>query len=767
MRRGKGKIPAFMATALAIAVLASAAWAGISSGVLNNSDYDVDLSKEQSYSGGSAVNEIILEGAHVTLTQNLTLGYATSVVGYAPTPLTAIKPGAAGGAIFVGEGQTLNIRPAAGKNVRETEGTTSSLRLFGGGTTNLSGANNRYSETFVQSGRLNVENKAALGGSKVTLAGGASLGLTDNASALDLTGVTINVMRFDASGTEEKNALFDTGTRDSNQMTIGNIKQLTKDNAASGGEITLVKSGSGTLTLTGAPEHTGGTVIEKGTLSLGVSPTTRQTVEIKGGATLSTTAQSLSTVTIKPHSDSYISVQRIRKEAKAQLADTGEAALFLEGINDSELMTLPFRVNANLAAVTKPAGADADLYYVKLLSAPAHGLSVSDVTVEGFVPSDFSTSYYSVRTTVDDNNIYAVLSKDISVYGAVDVTVIRAGSSATAKAIVGENGRAVRFDLWDSNDVLIQTKTAVTSAGEAYSEFTGLSNGRYRVIATVDGRRPGEKEFLIDGTIDALDAFSVLLYDSNMRGLINAAISNNSNTPFPDGNVTFKYSFIAGSPYIDGEATPNTFFTAKNVEFNENRTKALFQIDLGKLTADDGKSYILAAGKTYSIKVDVSAATGNIGSGSSQSQTDSDGILPPASQSYSMEIDTEITGSTIKSSAMIALDNKPIQDGTIVVFSLLDRFGGPMKIPGTSRDYSEWTNAASGSASVKDGFTNVPAGRYVVSVSSPEFNLVAYSDQVEISGGGGGGGGCDAGWGAFALFAAGAAVIFRNRRRED
>jgi hypothetical protein len=140
----------------AIIAMSGAAWAGIDAGKLNSDNDDVDLSVKTNYEGSTAQKPVRLDGNLVNLTQNLKLGHAGvgGVDGYAQQPLDLATTKAAGGAILVEEGQTLNIMPVSGKSVSGSLSPQSSLRLFGNGTTNLSGSANSYSVTFLQSGRL-------------------------------------------------------------------------------------------------------------------------------------------------------------------------------------------------------------------------------------------------------------------------------------------------------------------------------------------------------------------------------------------------------------------------------------------------------------------------------------------------------------------------------------------------------------------------------------------------------------------------------------
>lgn len=438
----------------AIIAISGAAWAGITSGVLSSGDGDVDLSGAGNYRDGTAINPVTLDGganATVTLTGNLKLGNQ-SIKGYASDATRFAGKddhgdNAYGGAILVDEGQTLNITPESGKSVSGSisEAAPSSLRLVGGGTTNLSGSENSYSVTFLQSGRLNVASRGALGRVKVRLAGGSVFGImerSDRASELDLSGLTIEMTRYDPNGIA-KSVTFDTGTNPSNIIKVDNLDQTTKENKADGDDIKLIKDGQGTLSIAGIASHSGETLISAGTLELGGMPTKTPVIEISPDAALSfaSNVSRFANIKIRPHSGARMCVPAVRSEASVTAGNMDTAALYLNGIDTSTLQSTPFVVEANLDGLYRPSGADEDRYYVKLLNIPSHGLATRDVTVAAKVPNTFSQYYYAVDTFVDNDNIYALLRKDESAYtNVLDISVFGSAEQGNIiNVVVGNN----------------------------------------------------------------------------------------------------------------------------------------------------------------------------------------------------------------------------------------------------------------------------------------------------------------------------------------
>ena len=131
---------------------------------------------------------------------------------------------------------------------------------MGAGTLTLTGSNTYTGGTTISAGILQAGNAAALGST------GSSLTVSTSGE-LDLNGCSIGVGALSGAGLIDNLSAASTST-----LTVGN------GNASSSfsgtiqnisGTIALVKTGAGTLTLTGSNIYTGGTTISGGTLQLG------------------------------------------------------------------------------------------------------------------------------------------------------------------------------------------------------------------------------------------------------------------------------------------------------------------------------------------------------------------------------------------------------------------------------------------------------------------------------------------------------------------
>ena len=417
--------------ALLMLLAATAAWGSVENGILNNSREDVDLSISGYYKEGTAYNEIRLGSSSVNLVGDVNLGGA-GLNGYAENYNDAAVIGEAGGAIYLGEGDTLNFSPLAGKGIKGMPG--SSLRLFGRGTANILGENNNYSYTFIQSGTLNIKSAKSLGGSILTMGGGSTLGIIGGDGQIDLSGVTINVRRYNSSGAKAEGATeivtFDTGKYDTNRIILPQIKQLSAATGSSSEEkIIISKRGKGRLVAADVLDHTGDTIVEDGELEIKSSPRRSGTVEIKPGASLIPTETVLNTLNIKPHAGAAIILPQSNGTASLILEKAGPAVLEVLDIDPMEITDNgSFTIKADLFGILRPQGVEEDEYYVKLISSTSqNGLEESDVKISGTVRTDFAESYYAVKPYVDGFGIYALLSKDVLVSGTIDVKVLHGG----------------------------------------------------------------------------------------------------------------------------------------------------------------------------------------------------------------------------------------------------------------------------------------------------------------------------------------------------
>jgi autotransporter-associated beta strand protein len=169
---------------------------------------------------------------------------------------------------------------------------TGSLTKTGDGTLVLTGGLNEYSgNTTIGAGTLQVNHPRSL-------PNGAGKGNVLVNGTLALNGTNVAINGFSGNGTVDNisgnSATLNVGNNNQGGNFSGTIQN------SGGGALTLTKSGSATVTLTGANNHGGSTVINSGTLALTGAATISSTtnIAISSGATLSVSGLAGGTLTL-------------------------------------------------------------------------------------------------------------------------------------------------------------------------------------------------------------------------------------------------------------------------------------------------------------------------------------------------------------------------------------------------------------------------------------------------------------------------------------
>ncbi|MEI7513564.1 MAG: autotransporter-associated beta strand repeat-containing protein, partial [bacterium] len=167
-----------------------------------------------------------------------------------------------------------NIKLNSGYTGAVTQATTSVITVTGtttvnAGTLTLAGTNNISGDILLNAGKLNINSAQALGTSVLTIAGGT----IDNTSSLPVALSTNNLQNWNNSfafgGTEDLNLGTGTITLGTTTVTINTsgTKTLVEGGVISGA-YSLVKAGTGALSLNGANTYSGGTTLNAGTLNI-------------------------------------------------------------------------------------------------------------------------------------------------------------------------------------------------------------------------------------------------------------------------------------------------------------------------------------------------------------------------------------------------------------------------------------------------------------------------------------------------------------------
>ena len=253
-----------------------------------------------SYAGAITVNAGTLYGYYAssfgnTSTGSVTVGAATVVVNYLTSLSTTLASTYAGGVNLTSPASTVQIGNGNYPNTTTLTGTvagTGTLNKTGPGTLNLTAANTYAGGTNVTGGILTTTVAGAYGTGDLTInptgtaiaardnvtvnASTGSLAATANVTVLSSTtdfnatsgafGIgTLNVTGPLAIGSLAGNGVVALGA---NALTVGGTTTTTFTGTLNGAGGSLVKAGTGTLTLSGTGTYTGGTTVTGGTLAL-------------------------------------------------------------------------------------------------------------------------------------------------------------------------------------------------------------------------------------------------------------------------------------------------------------------------------------------------------------------------------------------------------------------------------------------------------------------------------------------------------------------
>ncbi|MBQ0929782.1 autotransporter-associated beta strand repeat-containing protein [Ideonella alba] len=176
--------------------------------------------------------------------------------------------------VVVSPGATLTV---SGSIDHVTNGGGASLRLLGGGTLLLQSANSFTGATTVSAGTLKLGHAGALASSSAVTVDGT----------LDLNGQAPSIASLAGSGTVTNSGASAATLTAGDGGASTTFSGVIQDGA---GSVALTKTGSGTLTLSGAHSYSGATTVDGGTLALSGSwdrSGATATVAVAAGATLS------------------------------------------------------------------------------------------------------------------------------------------------------------------------------------------------------------------------------------------------------------------------------------------------------------------------------------------------------------------------------------------------------------------------------------------------------------------------------------------------
>ena len=234
------------------------------------SEGSTSVSHSKTFTGGvTGSNSLTIENNGGTGAAADTLNFTTGAINNAGT-LTHIGTGA---------GLT-TISSVIGSNVTGLTQNSSTSTLV------LGGANLYSGSTTVSSGALRLANQNAVQNSTVTMGGGTGAALTF-ASSVGGNAFTLGGLAASAAGAGYNISLLNNaGSPAPIALTVGgNNSSTTYAGVLSGGG-SLIKAGSGALTLSGTNTYTGATTVAAGQLTVNGSNSSSSLTTVQSGATL-------------------------------------------------------------------------------------------------------------------------------------------------------------------------------------------------------------------------------------------------------------------------------------------------------------------------------------------------------------------------------------------------------------------------------------------------------------------------------------------------
>ena len=686
-------------------LIAGAAVAVSTSGPFGNSSAAIALGDATTISSSTAMNPQLLIGGAFTVARGITVGASNAALGNAGTTFT-IGGNTANSSTFSGaetlnqslivtqlSGGTLNLTGNISSGASGTQtltfnnagsasqsggviggGTgTIAVAQTGAGTTTLSGANTYTGGTTLNAGTILLGSTTGLGAASnaaLTFGSGSTGTLSLNGNSTTLTDVNTNA----TVGTpiiQDNNATAATLTvNTANTDTYAGVLQ----NGASG-TLALIKSGAGSLKLSGANTYTGGTTLNAGTILLGSTTglgaatnaalsfgaSSTGTLSLNGNNTTLTDLNTNTTVgtpliqdnnataatlTVSTaNTDTYAGVLQNGASGTLALIKSGAGSLILSGANtysggttlSAGTLTLGNNSALGSAALNLNAGVLNNSAAVTITNSIVVGGtaaiqtgSANDLTLNGGISGSGSLTLGNSG----DN-------QSLKIGGANTMT----GGTIT----LANNTNAVRFTSSSAGNAAVAFVVNNTSANKDTLDFgTGTINfGSLTGSGTLQGNAGGTKT-ISAGNLGTSDLFSGTLNDGGGQ-IAFTKVGTGAQTFTGSSGYTGATTVENGALIAGASASAST-----NGPFG-NASSAIALGDTTDLSVSDNPQLLIGGAFTVSRAITVGSATGaNTSTYTIGGSTTSTGIFSGAiglNQGLSV---TQVSGGTLNLNSNIS-----------------------------------------------------------------------------------------------------------------
>ncbi|WP_208511722.1 autotransporter-associated beta strand repeat-containing protein [Variovorax paradoxus] len=589
--------------------------ASLQSGIINDAEVVFDQAKTGSYAGTMSGSGKLRKIGVGTLTLTSANSYAGGTFVDAGTLATDVTGALGSGAASVASGATLQF----------------------GGKAELG------SMSVANSGTVRLQGNASAGNASLVNASGAVLAFADDATAdkATVSNAAGAQVRIDQVTTGVSIGTLD-GAGDialgAKALTLGGLNgNATLSGAIDGNGGSIVKVGSGTLTLTGANTYTGGTTVGAGTLSVNNksgSATGTGAVQVQSGATLAGSGSIAGAVTIDKggilaagNSPGTLTLGALTLAGGSTLNyELGQAGVPGGALNDLINVTGNLNLDGTLNIAQSTGGSFGPGLY-RLMS---YGGSFTDNGLDiGTVPGSAKTADLQVQTSVANQvNLVNRAGLSLNFWDGGDSTKYNDGQVAGGSGTWRVGNPQPSMDGWTDMDGKLNANWAQNQfavfGGKAGTVTVDAAGGAVRIAGAqfaTDGYVVQGDGIVVDNANSVIRVGDGTAAGATMTATLNVALSGTGGISKEDagrlilgGTNTYTGGTTVKGGVLQGSATSLQGNIVNNAEvaFDQGKTAGTYagvMSGTGKLRKIGTGALTLASANSYSGGTLVDAGT--------------------------------------------------------------------------------------------------------------------------------------------------------------